>query len=125
VSARKRSRRFARYDHRNPTKNDYVVAGVGIVVAAGLGYWIYSQSQLNQTASTSGGGGGSSGGSASPSNTFMGGSVDTTDTTDSGSGGSGLPANTTTYQSGSTDTLSSLVSAASQESNSASTELFG
>lgn len=61
----KRSRhsrsRFARYHEKNPTTETYVVAGIGLALAAGIGYWLYSQSQLNAVTSsggTSGEGGG-------------------------------------------------------------------
>jgi hypothetical protein len=47
--SRKRSR-FARYDQKNPATEDYVIAGVGILIAAGVGYWIYSQSSTNAVA---------------------------------------------------------------------------
>jgi hypothetical protein len=54
----KRSK-FARYNRRNPTRTDYIVGGLAVAITAGLGYWLYSQSQQNALAS-----GGSSGGSS-------------------------------------------------------------
>lgn len=58
----KRSR-LARYNEKSPSTETYVIAGLGLALAAGLGYWLYSQSQLNAaSASTSGGGGGGGGG---------------------------------------------------------------
>jgi len=55
---RKRSR-FARYNRKNPTTTDYALAGAGILVVAGVGYWIYSQSQSNaQTAASTSSAGG-------------------------------------------------------------------
>jgi len=42
---------FARYNRKNPTTEDYVVAGLGIALAASLGYLLYMQGQANVTAS--------------------------------------------------------------------------
>lgn len=60
--ARQRSR-FARYNRRNPTRTDYIVGGLAVAITAGLGYWLYSQSQQNALASGGGSSGGGSGGS--------------------------------------------------------------
>ena len=42
--------RFARYDHRNPTTDDYLIAGLGVALFAGLAALVYVQSLLNDTA---------------------------------------------------------------------------
>jgi hypothetical protein len=58
----KKRSRFARYREKNPTTDSYVVAGIGLAIAAGLGYWLYSQSQLNAASGNAGSGGGYAGG---------------------------------------------------------------
>jgi hypothetical protein len=64
----RRRARLARYHEANPTTETYVLAGVGVVLFAGLAYWLYSQASTNSATSSGGGGGGTSGGSSTYSN---------------------------------------------------------
>lgn len=45
---------FARYHEKNPTTESYVIAGIGLAVVAGVGYWLYSQSQASAVPAVSG-----------------------------------------------------------------------
>jgi len=73
-----RRSRFARYHEKNPTKESYIIGGLGIALAGAVGYLLYTQAQNSALASTNEG----SSGVTSTRGTFV------------NTGGGGFPAAT-------------------------------
>jgi hypothetical protein len=96
--------RMRRYGRSNPSKSKtptstYVLAGMGVALVAGIGYYLYSQQQASASATAGGGTAGGGGGSAGGGGTSSQGS--NVMTLGSGGSSSALPASSGTSDGGS------------------------